>query len=46
VEVGDITGNLVYANPPDACSTLTNEASLAGNIALIDIGECNVGAQV
>jgi subtilisin family serine protease len=35
---GGITGNLVYANPPDASSALTNAAQMAGNICMVDRG--------
>ena len=33
---GTLTGNIVYAQPPDASTPLTNAALIAGNIALID----------
>src|SRR5262249_23021300 len=31
-----VTGNLVYAQPNDGCSALTNAGDIAGHIALID----------
>lgn len=37
---GPITGTAVLAQPADACSTLTNASAIAGNIAIIDRGEC------
>jgi subtilisin family serine protease len=37
---GPVTGNLVYVQPNDACSTITNAAAIRGNIALIDRGTC------
>ena len=37
---GPVTGSLVYVEPNDACSTLTNSAALRGNIALLDRGTC------
>jgi MYXO-CTERM domain-containing protein len=39
-KTGPITGTLVYAEPHDACATLTNAAALKGHIALIDRGTC------
>ncbi|MFN7988511.1 MAG: S8 family serine peptidase [Thermoanaerobaculia bacterium] len=33
-------GPLVYANPPDACATITNGSAVDGKIALIDRGTC------
>ncbi len=38
VGAGGLTGNIVYAIPPDASTPLTNAAAIAGNIALIDRG--------
>ncbi len=38
VPAGGLTGNIVYANPPDASSALTNAAAIAGNICMIDRG--------
>jgi extracellular elastinolytic metalloproteinase len=35
-----VTGTVVLAEPPDACSPLTNGAQLSGKIALIDRGDC------
>ncbi len=37
---GEITGRVVYADPPRACDDLKNAAALNGNIALIDRGVC------
>jgi MYXO-CTERM domain-containing protein len=37
---GPVTGDVVYAEPAEGCSTLTNGAALAGNLALIDRGTC------
>jgi hypothetical protein len=37
---GPITGKLVYANHPDACSTILNASEVAGNIVLMDRGVC------
>ena len=45
-KTGPITGTLVYAEPHDACATLTNAAALKGHIALIDRGTCSVPRQV
>lgn len=43
-----VSGDLVLAddgtgNPSDACSPLVNAAQIAGNIALIDRGDCSFG---
>ncbi len=55
VPTSGITGNVVEALDPsdaagalttDACSPLTNAAAVAGNIALIDRGNCNFTAKV
>jgi hypothetical protein len=45
-----VTGNLVLAddgngNPTDACSPLINGTQIAGNIAVIDRGDCSFGAK-
>lgn len=37
---GAIEGPLAYANPPLACSSLTNPSEIAGKIAFIDRGTC------
>ena len=37
---GPISGQLVHVDPPLACSPITNTAQVAGNIALIDRGDC------
>jgi subtilisin family serine protease len=38
---GPITGQLVYADPPNVCAdVITNAAALSGKIALIDRGIC------
>lgn len=41
-----ITGNVVLADPPLACTPLSNGAQLAGNIALVDRGTCNFTVKV
>jgi subtilisin family serine protease len=41
-----ITGNVVYAEPADACTAITNAAEIAGNIALIDRGGCDFVVKV
>ena len=46
-----ITGNLALvndgsANPSEACSTLTNSASISGKIAVIDRGNCSFVSKV
>ena len=35
-----LTGNVLKADPDDACSALTNAGAMAGKIALIDRGTC------
>lgn len=37
---GPVVGNVIYAEPHDACGTLTNDPGMAGKIALIDRGTC------
>jgi len=37
---GEITGRVVYADPPQACEALKNTVALEGNIVLIDRGVC------
>jgi subtilisin family serine protease len=37
---GAVGGTLVYTQPHDACSALTNAAALNGNVALVDRGTC------
>ncbi|MEE2947692.1 MAG: S8 family serine peptidase, partial [Verrucomicrobiota bacterium] len=37
---GEITGRVVYADPPRACADLKNASAVNGNIALIDRGVC------
>ncbi len=39
-DAGPITDQVVYAEPRDACSGLTNSAAISGSIALIDRGAC------
>ncbi|MGB1790613.1 MAG: PA domain-containing protein, partial [Limisphaerales bacterium] len=39
-EIGQITGKLVYADPPQACEVLKNPDDIKGHIALIDRGVC------
>ncbi|HED33025.1 MAG TPA: hypothetical protein ENJ08_02255 [Gammaproteobacteria bacterium] len=39
-DVGPVTGDLVIAEPLDACAPLTNGAGIAGRIALIQRGSC------
>jgi len=41
-----MTGNIVYANPPDASGPLTNAAQISGNIAMIDRGVVSFIAKV
>jgi subtilisin family serine protease len=36
-----VSGQLVYAQPPKACSDLDNAAEIAGRVALIDRGTCS-----
>jgi len=38
---GPLTGDLVIADPLDACTPLTNGAAMAGKIALVQRGACN-----
>lgn len=38
---GPVEGNLVYAQPHDACSPITNTAEMTGKIAFIDRGTCS-----
>jgi uncharacterized protein (TIGR03382 family) len=42
----DVTGPVVRASPVQACSALTNAASVAGKIALIDRGVCTFDTKV
>ncbi len=39
--VASFSGNLVLANPNDACNPITNGGVINGNIAVIDRGDCN-----
>ncbi len=39
-EVGTVSGTVVYGQPNDGCSALTNGGQIAGNIALIDRSTC------
>ncbi len=41
-----LTGNIVYANPPDASAPLTNAADIAGNICMIDRGAVSFVSKV
>lgn len=41
-----VTGDLVCANPANACSDIVNGAELAGRIALVDRGTCDFSAKV
>lgn len=43
---GAVSGNVVYVQPADSCSTPTNAAEIAGNIALIDRGVCTFQAKI
>ncbi len=36
----EVAGQVVYADPPDACGDLKNAEALKGNIALVDRGGC------
>ena len=36
----EVAGQVVYADPPDACEDLKNAEALKGNIALVDRGGC------
>lgn len=44
--VGTVQAGVTAAQPADACSTLTNAASLAGRIALIDRGQCRFDEKI
>jgi subtilisin family serine protease len=46
VSAGGLTGNIVYANPPDGSTPLTNAAQVAGNICLIDRGNVSFVTKV
>ena len=35
-----VTGNVVVSDPVDGCATLANPSEIAGNIALIERGDC------
>ena len=37
----EVAGQVVYADPPDACKDLKNAEAIKGNIALVDRGGCN-----
>jgi len=37
----EVAGQVVYADPPDACKDLKNAEAIKGNIALVDRGSCN-----
>ena len=39
-DIGEIKGKAVYADPPQACSTLKNADEIKGNIAIINRGIC------
>ena len=39
-ETGEISGKIVYADPPQACETLKNAGAVKGHIAMIDRGVC------
>ena len=39
-ETGQITGKLVYTDPPQACEELKNASAVKGHIAMIDRGVC------
>lgn len=39
-ETGEISGKIVYADPPQACEPLKNAATVNGHIAMIDRGVC------
>jgi hypothetical protein len=41
-----ITGQLVYADPPDACTPLNNAAAMPGRIALVDRGVCTFSSKI
>ncbi|HEX8149234.1 MAG TPA: PA domain-containing protein [Pyrinomonadaceae bacterium] len=46
VSPGGTTANVAQAAPADACSALTNPASVSGKIALVDRGGCNFTVKV
>jgi hypothetical protein len=46
VSPGGTTAGVVQAAPVDACSALTNPASVSGKIALLDRGGCNFTVKV
>lgn len=39
-DVGEITGKVVHADPPQACSALNNGSEIKGNIVIINRGIC------
>lgn len=41
-----ITGDVVYAQPANACAPLTNPTAIAGKIALVDRGACQFSDKV
>jgi len=41
-----LTGSVVAALPADGCTPITNPATVAGNIALMDRGTCNFSVKV
>jgi len=41
----NITGRVVSTDPRNACTSLTVDAELQGNIVVIDDGECNFERQ-
>lgn len=41
-----VSGQLVYADPPDACGPLNNAAAVAGKIALVDRAVCAFSAKI
>jgi len=43
---GQYSGDLVYAEPNEACDPITNGADVSGNIAMIDRGNCNFTVKV
>lgn len=45
-EAGVITGQVVYVQPNDACSAITNTTAVTNKIALIDRGDCNFDNKV
>ena len=38
---GEISGPVVYAQPNNGCSTITNAAAISGKVALLDRGNCS-----